>query len=219
VRVIADVRHLMSRQRSLLCFASCVLLLASCASPSRQFPAVTPGQSFEGGFINVRAPNSEGWRLVDSSTRGMAFGKPGLAAGENLSAQVLMFDLRPTETADQFVQLIKEGIQKDTDPTRFDAVDSSTVYTNEREYPCVRYHGVFNDKEARTSPTTKEQLVLETYSLYCRYPARTSSGFAAIYSYRGRSRYPALDKEAEDFIKGVQVPSAKVLKKPASKDA
>jgi len=52
-------------------------------------------------------------------------------------------------------------------------------------------------------------LLLETYSLYCRHPVRTNTGFAAIYSYRGRSRYPNLDKEAEDFIQGIQVPSAK----------
>jgi hypothetical protein len=183
--------------------------LVSCASPSQQLPSVVPGKLFEGGYIDVRAPQSEGWQLAESSSRGMGFRKPGVASGESFGAQVLFFELPPAQTPEQFVELMKEGMRKDTDPVRFDVIESSTTYTEEREYPCARHHGVLNDKQARTSPTTKEQLVLEMYSLYCRHPLRTNTGFAAIYSYRGRGRYPALDKEAQDFIKGVQVPAAK----------
>jgi hypothetical protein len=198
----------MSRLRSFLGLTAYVLLLSSCATPSRQFPPVAPGQLFQGGYIDAKAPNSEGWHLVESSMRGMSFAKQGLAAGENLSAQILMFELRPSETPEQFVDLIKDGIQKDTDPKRFNAIESSTNYTNERRYPCVRHSALLDDKEARTSPITKEQLLLETHSLYCRHPVRTNSGFAAIYSYRGRSKYPGLNNEAEDFIQGIQVPSS-----------
>jgi hypothetical protein len=162
---------------------------------------------FKGSYIDVRAPTSEGWHLVDSSVKGMAFAKPGRAPGETFGAQLLMFDLQPTESPEQFVTLIKEAIQKDTDPKRFDIVESSIDYTSERGYPCVRYHAVLNDKEAQTSRSTKEQLLLETQSLYCRHPVRTNTGFATIYSYRGRSRYSGLAEEAQDFIQGAQVPS------------
>jgi hypothetical protein len=138
----------------------------------------------------------------------MAFAKAGLAPGETQGAQVRMFDLRATQTPDEFMELIKEGVRSDTDPKRFDTVKSSTDYTNERAYPCVRHHGVYNDKEARTSPTSQEPLILEVFGLYCRHPVRTNSGFAAIYSYRGRTPYGPLEKEARDFIQSVQVPLA-----------
>ena len=191
----------------ILSFAA--LFLLSCATPSQQLPSVAPGKSFEGGYINVRAPQSEGWKLAESSRTGMSFAKPGLAPGETFGAQVLYFQFPPAQTPEEFVALAKEGMRKDTDPIRFDVIESSTIYADEREYPCVRHHGVLNDKEARTSPTTKEQLVLEMYSLCCRHPLRTNTGFAAIYSYRGRSRYPGLEKEAQDFINGIQVPASK----------
>jgi hypothetical protein len=70
----------------------------------------------------------------------------------------------------------------------------------------VRYHGLFNDKQVQTSATTSEPLLLEMYSLYCRHPVRTSSGFSANYSYRGHSRYASLESEAQSYINGIQVP-------------
>src|SRR5258706_1778727 len=156
------------------------LLVVACASPRPEVPPVRPGQLFEGGYLNVRAPNSEGWRLVGSSPSGMAFAKLGLAAGETVSVQVLIFDLRPTQIPNELVEAIKEGIQANTDPKRFEAIESSTTYTDERAYPCVRHHGLFKDKEAVTSPTTKEPLLLEMSSLYCRHPVRLPTGFASM---------------------------------------
>ena len=197
----------MSHSHQLVSLAFSVLLLSSCAAPSRQFPTVAPGQLFEGGYINVKAPNSQGWRMAESSTTGMAFGKAGRAQGETLAAQLLMFELQPTQTSEQFVALMKEGLQKDTDPIRFDIIESSSDYASERGYPCVRHHALVSDKAAQTSPATKEQLLLETRALYCRHPVRTNTGFAAIYSHRGRSRYPSLAEEAQDFLQGIQVPS------------
>jgi hypothetical protein len=167
---------------------------------------VPPGKLYKGEYINVTAPNSAGWMLVDSSSKGMAFAKRGLAAGETLGAQLLMFELQPSETPEQFLSLIRAGMEKDTDRKRFDVLQSVSEYTTERPYPCVRHRGSFNDKEAVTSPTTKERLLLEAHGLYCRHPVRSNTGFAAIYSYRGRSSYPRLAEEAQDFIRGVQVP-------------
>jgi hypothetical protein len=181
------------------------LLLGSCAAP-RQLPTLPPGKLYKGDYVNVRAPNSEGWVLADSSIKGMAFAKRGLAAGETMGAQLLMFDLPPSETPEQFLSLIREGMEKDTDRNRFDVLQSVSEYTADRPYPCVRHRGSFNDKQAVTSPTTKERLLLEAHGLYCRHPVRTNTGFAAIYSYRGRSAYPRLAEEARDFIQGVQVP-------------
>jgi hypothetical protein len=194
--------------RFVACVFACSTLVAACASPPPKFPPVKAGQLFEGPYVDVRAPNSEGWRLGESSPRGMAFAKRGEAAGESVAAQVLMLDLQPTRTPAEFEALIKEALQRDIDPKRFDELESSTAYTDERGYPCLRHRGVFRDKQAVTSPTTTEALLLQISSLYCRHPVRTTTGFAAIYSYRGRGRYAPLEREAADFIQGVQVPPA-----------
>ena len=136
----------------------------------------------------------------------MGFAKYGRAPGESLGAQLLIFDLEPAETPEQFLALIKQAIEQDTDPKRFHILESSTDYTSERGYPCVRHHAVANDKQARASATTREQLVLEWHGLYCRHPVRMDRGFAAIYSHRGRGKYQGLRAEAEEFISGIQVP-------------
>lgn len=185
------------------------VLLVACAAPTRQPPTVPAGKMFRGSYIDVKAPSSDGWIYLGSSPQGMAFAKQGLPPGESLTATVMMFDLQPTQTPEDLVRLVKEGIEKDTNSQRFASIESKTDYTAQRTYPCVRHHALANDKEAVTSPTTKEPLLLEIQGLYCRHPIRTDTGFAAIYSYRGRSRYPALGAEAQDFIEGVQVPSGK----------
>jgi hypothetical protein len=189
-------------------FGFALLLLSFDVLP-QVFEPVSPGQEFKGEYINIRAPNSAGWRLVTASRDGMEFGKPTQSRGENLSAHVLMFGLEPTQTPDQFVALIKSGITRDTDPSRFEVLRSTHEYSTERGYPCVRYSASVRDKEAQTSRNTREVLLLETEALYCRHPLRDTTGFAAIYAHRGRASYPSLREEAEDFIKGIQVPSTR----------
>src|ERR1700682_1909119 len=105
-------------------FLAFTVLLASMARASlpADLEPVSPGKLFKGGYINVRAPNSEGWRLARSSPNGMEFGKPARAPGETLSAQLLMFGLERTETPEQFVALIKRGIEKDTNTSRFNVI-------------------------------------------------------------------------------------------------
>lgn len=168
-----------------------LLLLAACASAPRETPPLKAGQLFEGDYVNVRAPSSEGWHMVGSSPGGMGFAKAGFAA------QVLMFDLRPSDSPEQLVEQVREGIEKNTDPKRFDPIASSLAHTTERGYPCVRHHALVREKD--------KPLLLEMRSLYCRHPVRTKTGFAAIYSYRGADRYPALEQEALEFINGIQV--------------
>lgn len=184
-----------------------ILLLLSFDVLSQPFRPVSPGQEFKGGYINVRTPNSEGWQLVRSSRDGMEFAKPGRSRGENLGAQVLMFGLEPTQSPEEFLALIRRGITRDTDPKRFEVIKSTIEHSAERGYPCIRYSASLRDGEAQTSPSTREVLLLETEALYCRHPVRDTTGFAVIYHYRGRASYPSLRDEAEDFIRGVQVPS------------
>jgi hypothetical protein len=179
--------------------------LQGCVStaPQQRSFDVVPGQAFPGSYINVTSPTSAGWKLLQSSGGGMSFARRGQAANESFGAQVQMFNLAPTNTPEEFEALIRTAAQKDTDPTRFNARQTSFTYSNERSYPCVRYHSVVED----TAPQgIKGTLLLETEGLYCRHPLRQHTGFAVIYSHRGENLHSSLRSEAESFINGTQVP-------------
>ncbi len=181
-----------------------VLAAAGCAtsSPSRQ-TRVAPGQLFTGGYLDVRAPGSDGWQLVESSASGMVFGKRGAAAEESFIAQVAMFGLPATTTPDEFEAFVKAAAAKDTDPRRFDVQDAAFTSSSDRGYPCVRYESVATDKAPRGA---SRPLILEVRGMYCRHPSRTDTGFAALYSHRGPGRHAAFRAEADAFIEGVEVP-------------
>lgn len=187
-------------------FSSVILGLEGCAvaAQPQKSVSVSPGQMFGGGYINITAPNSDGWQLIQYSVSGMAFAKGEQAANESFGAQVLMFNLAPTNTPQEFEALIKNSAMKDTDPIRYDTQQMSYKYSNERSYPCVSYHSVVLDKapQGQNGP-----LLLESDGLYCRHPARQETGFAVIYSHRGESLYANLRSEAENFIQGTQVPA------------
>jgi hypothetical protein len=189
----------------LLIFAAVVLGLGACAVPSSgpTFVSVPPGKLYAGGYINIKAPSSEGWLLVRSSAGGMEFGRRGPAPNENFGAQVLMFGLPPTKSTEEFEALVKSGVEKDTDPNRFDVQLATYKYSNERNYPCVRYHSLVQDKAPKG---LKGPLLLESDALYCRHPVRQETGFAVIYHHRGEERYANLHSEAQAFIDGVEVP-------------
>lgn len=107
--------------------AICVLAtiaLSSCVPPMayRQQSigmAVSPGQLLAGRLLNIRAPNSQGWQLVESKNGDVEFGKHGLAANETYAAQVLAFNPPKSEGPEEFTDFVK-GVAKGMNPERFD---------------------------------------------------------------------------------------------------
>jgi len=180
--------------------------LQGCAgtTQSPRIMSVSPGKVFTNGHIDVAAPTTDGWKLLQTTSAGIGFAKSGQAASESFAAQVSMFKLAPTNTPQEFEALIKESVEKDTPPSRFNIKNISFEYSNERSYPCVRYNAIVEDKAPRGQ---KIPLLLEADGLYCRHPVHQEAGFAIIYSHRGEKLYANLRSEAESFIQGVQVPS------------
>jgi hypothetical protein len=191
-------------------YALFALVLSACATtaPGRGPIGVPPGKVYAGSYINVTAPKSDGWYLMENSGRGIAFARSGSAPGESFAAQVLMFPLEPTNSPEEFDELIVKQSSRDTDPHRFRTTESSHSYSAARGYPCVRMHTVSTDRDAQVGGGKTEVLILEVEHLYCRHPVQAKTGFVAMYSYRGRARHPQLKDEALSFIEGVQVPDA-----------
>jgi len=181
-----------------------ITLLGACAGTTepKKTISVSPGQKFTGSYINVAAPNSNGWQLIQSSSSGMAFSKLGETAEETFGAQVQKFSLAPTTTLEELEALIKQSVDKDTNRSRFDVQQSYFSHTSERKYPCITHHSIVQDK----APIgVNGPLRLEAHGLYCRHPKQPETGFAIIYSHRGKEAYPNLLTEAVSFIQSVQV--------------
>jgi hypothetical protein len=136
----------------------------------------------------------------------MEFARSGAGQVESFGAQVLTFSLPKTQSEEEFVTLIKRSLEADTESTRFSDEKLDFKYSGERSYPCVRVSSVVVDKQAKTTRSHREKLLLQSCSLYCRHPVRQDTGFAIIYSHRGETQYGNLSNEASEFFSGVQVP-------------
>lgn len=169
---------------------------------------VRAGDLYKGNYINVKAPSSDGWLLLESSPAGIVFGRDSNTSHESFVALILMFDLPLTNSPKEFENLIIQVAGRDLETDRFTTKDFSHKYSETRGYPCVDIHNVSTDRKAQTSTNNTAILTLENKYLYCRHPVRTNTGFAIGYSHRGETLHPNFMNEALDFIKGVQVPDS-----------
>ena len=191
-----------------LIFLTLPVVLSSCtpARMNRDFGPVPAGYLYEGPYLNIRAPHSVGWRLTGSSSIGMEFARLGKFKNESFGAQVLIFQLKQSVNKDEFILLIKQGLEDDTDSERFDVIKREFEYTEQRGYPCLNVKYIAKDTMALVGKNIRESLLLKSETLYCEHPTLENTGMAIIYSHRGPSLHNDFDAEAQDFIDGVQVP-------------
>ncbi len=198
------------KQIQFLAIASLVLpaMLSSCAAPTPSIAYAGPGQLYQRGNLDIRAPNSDGWYVAMSSREGMAFVRRGKEPNESFAAQVLLFFPSSAARRDpqEFLSLIKKQFEEEFSVGRFSVIESEFKHAEQRSYLCVSVRSVVRDAKARVSPTLQELLLLQAKSLYCLHPRNPYADFAITYSHRGQSLYPNLDAEAQSFIDGVQVP-------------
>jgi hypothetical protein len=170
-------------------------------------PAVSPYQEFPNPLLQIHAPGSDGWSGVTQTPDRIAFGKSGSTAGESFVAAVVLFRIPMFPNSDAFTEYVREGAIKDSPSDRFETIESNIQYSSEREYPCVRYHAITNDRKARTSAFFRKKLRLENFALYCQHPTKPGLGFSVSFSHRGGSADEKIDAEAAAFIDSVQVTS------------
>ncbi len=172
-----------------------IAVLTSCQTTQR--PAA-PGQLFPGKVLNIRAPNSEGWKQLDSdSSREAKMFSRVVSINESYLAYVSLVQLPESKDRDEFVTLIRQTIlEKHASKERLRSIEFNAEYTERRGDPCVRLKGVMDDTKARTA-AGEQVLKLQTYTLVCRHPwrhqGRGSEGFLIEFSHRGPNLDPALD--------------------------
>lgn len=180
------------------------LLFTATASAASKPEPVPPGRLYSGHYVNIHAPDSQGWYLEGSSGVSMEFARKGAKQGERYGAQVLIFPLPKAKSKKEFISLIKERFKAHSE--RFSILKSDFRYSDQRSYPCVRISALLEYKKAQTSLNHGKKPLLQFICLYCRHPVRQKTGFAIIYSHRGKSLDPDLKAEARSFADGVRVP-------------
>lgn len=168
-------------------------------------PSVSPNQDFSNPILQIHAPASDGWHGLSQTPNRIAFAKSGSTAEESFVAAVFLFRIPTFEKSDAFTDYVREGIIKDSPSDRFETIELSVLYSTEREYPCVKYHGISIDRHASTSALFYKKLRIENIALYCEHPSRPGLGFSISFSHRGGSADEKIDADALAFIESVQV--------------
>ncbi len=181
-------------------------LMSTVAQAQAPGQAVKPGQLFAGSLLNAHAPDSAGWIFAGGGSNGMAFARRGAEQDETYAAQIILFKLPPTRSNEEFVEMVKGRVSMTNPAPRFVMLEENYEYTDHRGYPCIRYRGIYDDKEALKTSGAREAMKLQVISLYCRHPTAQEVGFFAAYSHRGANIDPDLEAPAQKFISGVQVP-------------
>jgi hypothetical protein len=188
-----------------LCAWACAL--ASNMAFAEKSPPLNPGQDFSIPMMKIYSPHSEGWRVQARSNGLLAFKKDGAAAEQTYVATVQFMRLATFPNADAFTEFVREAVVKEAPTNRFDVLETSVQYSEERAYPCVKYKSVSVDKKSRVSLFVTKRLKLQVVALYCQYPDRPGVGYAVSFSLRGEVEQN-IDADAASFIDSVQIPSA-----------
>jgi hypothetical protein len=193
----------------------CALALARSAHAG---PVPIPaGKQWIGDILNIRAPDSPGWSLLQSTPGTWAFARNGSAPDETYAASVTAFPVPATASPEEFAALVKAGVARNTSPDRFVVHSSTFAATTARGYDCIGYDALADDNKARPRFIGYDKQLLQIHALYCHHPRVTTLGFAISFSHRGDAPDPEFAHAGEDFIAGIQVPVAAAT--PASTPA
>ncbi len=163
-----------------------------------------PGHPFRLGPLQVNAPLSGGWVRLRSRGPTIVFARRGEAEGESQLAQVAILDWPAHGGRDDFIAAVRRRFEAEAPSDRFQPIESSVDFSDQRGYPCVRYRSASQDTQARVSATETGRLRLDIVSLVCIAPGAGGKAFSAAYSSRTVAGDPDFDAAADSFIQGVR---------------
>ena len=170
-----------------------------------EHPTLQPGQDFSSQLFKMKSPNSSGWVGLSQNGSRIAFARSGTAATDSDIAAVILFPVPAASGVEDFVALVRKGVERDAPKPRFEVENTSLEVSPDRPYACVKYNATSIDHGEKTFVLPKRPLRLQLLSLYCRYPDNPGLGFAISFSHRGATPLLTFQQEAEEFIDGVQV--------------
>ena len=194
----------MNKVVSYITMGMIAILFLGCTGASG--PKLPANYYYEGHYIDIHSPNSEGWLEITKSTSQIVFVKDGNLSGESYVARVVFFPLETTNSKEEFLESIKNNETNNRNKERFTPIESNFKLSEQRSYSCVVAKQLSKDKMAKTSFFGTEEQFMQVKSLFCKDPKSEGRGFMVGYSFRGYAVNKNFDKEADSFINGVQFP-------------
>lgn len=186
------------------------IVLFGCASTPQPLQALPlPPQKIMQPGYSLLPLNEKDWFAGPRNQYQLSLVKHGGHADESFAIQGIASRLPVFATADEFLQIVKEGQAADTASPRFKIVSHSVVEDTLRQTQCARSHLVAEDSRPVKRTTKVGSMILEVSMLVCAHPNSRELGISIIYSHR---YYPgqadsAFMQKADQVMSGVEFTS------------
>jgi len=148
-------------------------------------------------------PNEKGWVVVRRDPGRLQLAKRGDARDTTVAIQGGLVQLPASKDSADFVQVIKDGQAKDTDPRRFKMLTHDVVALPGKGTECAKSHAVAED---RSIVRKSGPMILELLGMTCAHPRDPRIGVDVGYSerYNPGERDPAFLDRAEAVLGSVE---------------
>lgn len=183
------------------------VLVGSCAptTATTQKIPLPPQRLFQAGY-SLLPPNEEGWEVSQRDRVLLALGKHGSNRNEIAIIWGALFKLQPFKSDDEFVRLVRESREKDSDPRRFRVVKRDVTSYPGKGTTCAYSHEVLEDNPALTESGNRVDMIREMFGLTCAHTTNKQIGVTVNYSqrYYTGQRDPQLQHRATSVLTSVE---------------
>lgn len=163
------------------------VLVGACApvgtSPETTALTLPAQRIFQTGYSLI-PPNEEGWVISQRDHLLLSLAKRGDRTNEVIIIFGAPFKLKEFQSNEDFVRLVKEGQEKDTDPLRFTVVKNDITSYAGMGTTCTRSHNLLEDHQALTDSGNRVDMIREMLSFTCAHPQDKRIGITVTYSHR-----------------------------------
>ena len=177
-------------------FVVCALILAitACASTRPALPEVKlPPERISQKGYSLMPLDEAGWLIAQRNKYALALVKTGVNVDETLAIQASISKIPSYSTNQDFVNAIKDGQEKDTDPQRFKILKHDVTSFPMAGGDCAKSYLVTEDHAAIKRSGSPGIMILEALTLSCAHPSERSIAVHVTYSHR---HYPGQDDPA-----------------------
>jgi len=210
-------------------FILLILLVEGCASRHRASPkiqTIAPATRYTLAGYSVLSPNESGWIVVEKNDSHIVFGKQSYLVPDTRAALVADIPFsRVFKDPVKFLEFVKEGQIKGSDPKRFRILKHEEVLDNRYGPFCVKHYMKVEDHGINgTNSSLSAFVILEAYGytfLTSHLPGRlVTLGYSKRYPLRTESEItPAesLPDRAPNHVGNIFISSWKEIPIPRSK--
>ena len=171
-----------------------VLMIVSCAATKPSIPEVKlpPERILLKGY-SVMPLNETGWLIAGRNEYQFALAKYGMNPDETFALQGMISKIPAFNTNAEFLQVVRDGQAKDTDPKRFKITKHEVTLLPMAGVVCAKSHLITEDHAAVKRSNDSRDMILEALTLSCAHPSDKNFGIHVTYSHR---HYPGNEDAA-----------------------